>query len=173
MSSRDKSGGASNNSEKCRKRMPYTAADKNGKCVCPIVICDFLTQSAAITICVWSQCTNLCPKHTSGRWSLAYNISTCCKCTGWPIQVASDQRPEVCFGHYTDIGLMISSEFCPRLLHICDMINRNESLVSNIWFSVFNITFLHISNPTFVSIPHYNLTSGSRDMSNSLNFKTL
>ena len=58
----------------------------------------------------------------------------------------------------------------PFASHICDMIKGNESLVGNIQFWDFNIIYLHISNPTFWSIPHYNPTSGSRDMSHSLNF---
>ena len=42
--------------------------------------------------------------HTSGRWPTSTLITfqtSCCKRAGWPIQVASDQRPEVCFGHTT------------------------------------------------------------------------
>ena len=41
------------------------------------------------------------------------------------------------------------------------MIKGTESLVDNIQFWDLNIIYLHISNPTFGSKPHYNLTSGS------------
>ena len=37
------------------------------------------------------------------------------------------------------------------------MIKGNESLVSNIQFRVFNIIYMLMSNPTFWSIPYYNL----------------
>ena len=62
---------------------------------------------------------------------------------------------------------------CGHFGVICDMIKGYESLVGNIQFWDFNIIYLCISYPTFWSIPHYNPTSGSRDMSNSLNFKTM
>ena len=55
---------------------------------------------------------------------------------------------------------------------ILDTIKGNDSHVSNIQFWFFNLIHLFVLNASFESKPHLNWTSGCRDRTNFLKFKT-
>ena len=93
-------------------------------------------------------------------WPTSTLVAWCSKCykhAGWPMQVASDQRPEVCFGHNSHF---VRINFCCNCIYIIFNSSKHFKSVDGIKFqniSSFNNSCLPDADPS--PIPNNHLSA--------------